>query len=70
MTYWQGVLSRLSVPGILLLIVGAALTLWAPKVAGLFSQKGGERAVTPLKVVGMALAVLGALILLDVFPNL
>ena len=70
MTYWQGVLSRLSIPGILLLIAGAALTLWAPKLTGLLFKKGGERAVTPLKVVGLALAVLGALILLDVFPNL
>ncbi len=70
MTYWQGVLSRLSVPGIALLALGAALIGLAPKLAGLFSKRGGGRAVTPLKVAGLALAVLGALILLDVFPNL
>lgn len=30
----------------------------------------GERAVLPVRIAGLALALLGALILLDVFPGL
>jgi hypothetical protein len=70
MTYWQGVLSRLSVPGLALLALGAALVVLAPKLVGWFGKRGGGRAVMPVKVAGLILAVLGALILLDVFPNL
>jgi len=70
MDYWQGVLSRLSVPGVILVVVGAVLCFAAPGLSARLWKRGGERAVTPMKVAGLAMAVLGALILLDVFPNL
>jgi hypothetical protein len=68
MDYWQGVASRLSVPGITLMVMGALLSFEAPKLCTLVSKKEGERAIAPMKVAGLLLAVLGALILLDVIP--
>jgi hypothetical protein len=70
MDYGQGVLSRLSVPGLILLVLGAVVCLWAPKLSALLFPKGGERATLPLKVAGLVVAILGGLILLDVFPML
>lgn len=63
--YWQTVLSRLSIPGFALLLLGAVLCLGAPKFL-----KGRERAAILLRFAGLALAVLGALILLDFIPGL
>lgn len=65
---WNGVLARLSVPGLILLVAGAVLGYGARRLAPLFFGKGGDRAVTPMKVVGLGLALLGALILLDIIP--
>ena len=70
MPYWEGVLSRLSLPGLILMAGGAVLCFAAPAIAKRLKKQGGERVVTPLKVAGLAAALLGALILLDVFPNL
>jgi hypothetical protein len=69
MTYWQGVLSRVSIPGVLLLVLGAAVCLAAPWLSRMVCKRGGERAATPLKVAGLVIAILGALILLDFIPN-
>ncbi len=66
--YWQNVLSRLSIPGLCLLALGAALGYGAKWVGGKLFKQGGERAVVPLKVAGLALALVGALILLDIIP--
>ena len=66
MTYWEKVASRLSVPGLALLVVGVAAYAFGPKLF----QKWGDRAYWPVKIVGLLLALLGALILLDVFPGL
>ncbi len=70
MSYWHGVLSRLSIPGLALLLVGALLGYGAPALYRRFGKQGGGRAILPLKVAGLLLALLGAMILLDVFPNL
>ncbi len=70
MNYWQGVLSRLSVPGVALLVIGAALCFAAPGLSRRLFKRGGERAVTPLKVAGLVTAIAGALILMDLIPNL
>ena len=70
MTYWQGVASRLSIPGLVLLVLGAAAIFGAPKLCARLFRQGGERAIMPVKVAGLVLAVLGALILLDLIPNL
>ena len=67
MSYWNGVLSRLNLPGIALLLLGALLTYGAPRLAPRFFPKGGDRAVMPLKVAGLALAVVGAVLCLG-FP--
>lgn len=70
MTYWQGVASRLSIPGLVLLLLGAGVIGSAPKLCAWLFKQGGERAIMPVKVAGLVLAVLGALILLDLIPNL
>ena len=70
MTYWDKVSSRLSVPGLLLLAVGALLCFLAPRICAWLWKKRGDRAVMPVKVVGLVLALAGALILLDFFPGL
>lgn len=68
MEYWQGVLSRLSIPGVALMAMGALLTLDAKRLSNLVWKQGGDRAVMPLKVAGLVMALLGALILLDIIP--
>ena len=68
--YWQDVLARLSVPGLILALLGAILCYGAPKIAPRIWKQGGDQAIMPMKVAGLALAILGVLILLDVFPNL
>ena len=64
-TYWQGVLSRLSVPGIVLVAVGALLVYEAPRVARLVFKAQAQRATVPMKIAGLVMALVGALILLD-----
>ena len=73
MTYGEKVLSRLSVPGVALLVVGAALGFGAEKLAALVfrgDEEKARKAAVPLKLGGLLVALAGALILLDVFPNL
>lgn len=67
---WEKVLSRLSVPGIALLLVGAVLCVQATRLCRFVLRDRGERAVLPVRIAGLVLALLGALILLDVFPGL
>lgn len=62
MSYWESVVSRVNVPGVLLLLVGALLTYGAPKLAPRIDPKGGDRAVVPLKVAGLVLAVAGTIL--------
>ena len=67
---WQKVLSRLSVPGVTLLLAGVVVCVQATRICRLVLGDWGERAVLPVRLAGLALALLGALILLDVFPGL
>ena len=64
MTYWQGVLSRVNIPGLVLLALGAGMCFGAARIAGWLGKRGGDRAVMPLKVAGLVLAVVGAFICL------
>ena len=66
--YWQGVLERLSIPGLCLLAAGAVLGYGAKWLAAKLPWLGGERAVVPVKVAGLVLALAVALILLDIIP--
>ena len=72
MTYGEKILSRLSVPGVALLIIGAVLGFGAERAAALVfrDERKARKAVLPLKIGGLLMALVGALILLDVFPNL
>jgi hypothetical protein len=63
MNYWQGVASRANVFSIILLIVGAVLCFGAAKIAPkLFPNN--EKMVFPLKLAGLGIAVIGALMTL------
>lgn len=59
------VLSRLSVPGVVLMALGAALCYGGGWLARKWFQKKAERAALAFKWVGLALALAGGLILLD-----
>lgn len=67
---WDKVFSRLSVPGLTLLLFGLIASTQATKLCRLVFREKGEHAIMPLKIVGLAIAILGALILLDVFPGM
>ncbi|MBP3645395.1 MAG: hypothetical protein J6K55_03115 [Clostridia bacterium] len=61
---WQKMLDRLSIPGLLLLVLGAVMGMNASKIAKT------ERLAFVLRVAGVVLALAGALILLDFIPGL
>ena len=61
---WQKMLDRLSIPGIVLLVLGAVVGMAAPKFAKT------ERLVFALRMAGLILALAGTLILLDFIPGL
>ena len=61
---WPKIASKLSLPGVALLLAGAALCLAAPKACR------RQRLVLPLKAAGLALALAGAVILLDIIPGM
>ncbi|MBN1778434.1 MAG: hypothetical protein JW811_09970 [Clostridiales bacterium] len=63
MDYWQGVLARMNIAGIVLVLVGAALSFGAKKFVPLVF-KDSEKMVLPVKFAGLLLAVAGALIIL------
>jgi hypothetical protein len=61
MDYWQGVLSRMNIVSIVLIAAGAALSFGARKLAPLvFGNK--RDMVLPVKMAGLLLVVVGALI--------
>ena len=62
--YWQKVLSRLSIPGILLLALGAVACTQAPKISK------SERLTSAVRIAGIVLALAGTVILLDLIPGL
>ena len=61
---WQKMLDRLSIPGAVLLVLGAVVGMTAPKFAKT------ERLVFVLRMAGLVLALAGTLILLDFIPGL
>ena len=61
---WQKVLSKLSIPGIMLLALGAVAAIQASRFCK------NERLCMVVRIAGLILALLGAAILLDVFPGL
>ncbi len=67
---WDAIFSRLSVTGVTLLLCGALISLYATKLARFVFREKGERLILPLRLAGLALAVFGALILLDFIPGL
>lgn len=63
MDYWQGVLSRVNIVGIVLVLVGAGISYGAKKIAPLIFKEP-ENKVLPIKFAGLALVAVGALITL------
>ncbi|MBE0600717.1 MAG: hypothetical protein IH607_02950 [Firmicutes bacterium] len=63
MNYWQGVLARMNIVGVILVLVGAGISFGAKKLAPLLFKEP-EAKVLPIKFAGLALAVIGALITL------
>ena len=61
---WQKMLDRLSVPGLVLLVLGAVVGMKAARIAKT------ERLVSAFRIAGITLALIGALILLDFIPGL
>ncbi len=60
-SYWAGVASRVNIPGVVLLVIGVVACFGAPKLAPLIF-KNQEKMVLPMKVAGLLLAMIGALI--------
>ena len=61
---WQKVLSRLSIPGLVLLALGAVACTQAKRLMP------NERLVFWLRIAGIVLALAGTIILLDFVPGL
>jgi len=61
---WQKVLSKLSIPGLILLALGAVAATQANRLCK------NERLCMAVRIAGLIAALLGAAILLDVFPGL
>jgi len=58
-SYLQGVLSRISIPGLILILVGAAVCFGAHRLAPRLFPNDAEKAVLPLKLGGLVLAIAG-----------
>ncbi len=67
---WNQIMERLSVPGLVVLAVGVLLIVQSAKLCRLVLKEKGEKAILPLKLFGLLLVVLAALILLDFIPGL
>ena len=61
---WQKIIDKLSVPGLILLLLGAVAAARAHRLCR------SERLGMIVRIAGLIAAVLGAAILLDVFPGL
>ena len=66
----ERVLARLSLPGVVLLALGAWWVLGAERLCSLALGEKGRRFVMPLKIIGIILALAGAVILLDLIPGM
>ncbi|MBQ7866599.1 MAG: hypothetical protein IJ354_00420 [Clostridia bacterium] len=61
---WQKSLSRLSIPGLVLLVLGAVVCTQANKLLK------SERLILAARIAGIVLALAGTMILLDFIPGL
>ena len=66
MSYTEKVLSRLNIPGAILLIAGAVAVYASPWIAGRIKAGSPEKVNLVIKAAGGLAALAGALILLDV----
>ena len=67
---WDQIFSRLSVTGVTLLLVGVVLCLYATRLVRFIFRDHGDRLVLPMRLLGLAIAVFGAIVLLDFIPGL
>lgn len=67
---WDQIFSRLSVTGVTLLLVGVVLCLYATRLVRFIFRDRGERLVLPMRLLGLVIAVFGAIVLLDFIPGL
>ncbi len=67
MSYGDSILSKLNWPGVLLMVVGAVLVYASSPIINSFLPKAGENGKLICKGVGCVIALLGALLLLDLF---
>lgn len=66
MTYGEQVLSRLNIPGVLLMVLGAVLVYAsAPLTRRLFDATKQEKTNLVFKGIGCVICLVGALLLLD-----
>ena len=61
---WQKILDRLSIPGLILLVLGAVAATQAEKYCK------SERLCMIARIAGLGSAMIGAVILLDLIPGL
>ena len=61
---WQKVLDKLSIPGLILLLLGAVAATQAERLCK------SERLRLAVRIAGLLAAMVGAAILLDAFPGL
>lgn len=66
MSYGEKVLSRLHVPGLALLILGAVLVYTSGPISRKLFPGKGDKANIAVKAAGCAAALAGALLLLDI----
>ena len=65
MSYFEQVLARLNVPGLILLIAGAVVVYASSPIAGMIRPARKENVSLILKAAGCVLALVGTLVLLD-----
>ena len=66
MSYGEKMRSRLNVPGLALLILGAVLVYTSGPISGRLFPGKGDKANIAVKAAGCAVALVGALLLLDI----
>jgi hypothetical protein len=58
-SYLQGVFSRISIPGLIFILAGAAVCFGAHRLAPRLFKANADNAVLPLKLGGLLLAFVG-----------
>jgi len=61
------IVARLDIPGLILLLCGAVLGFAGHRLAALLFPQQGAKLAVAIRFIGLALALIGALILMDVF---